>query len=533
MGTETEDSLIRSWREKFNKMGERIARYFSRSEPQERAQQYMLGLLSKVERKNSWQVAEVMHEAGPQRMQRLLNAADWDVEAVRDELGQYVAEEFGEADGILIIDETGFLKKGDKSAGVARQYSGTAGRIENQQIGVFLAYTSSRGCAFIDRELYIPEEWFQDAARCLEAGIPDGITFETKPRLAQRMVERTIAAQIPAKWVVADTIYGSDELRVWLEAQGFYYVLAVPCTYSIWTQGRQVSAEMLIAAQPDAAWARLSAGEGSQGPRYYDWTWLQLPYLSNAGSAHWLIARRSISLPHEVAYYHAYAPSTTPLNDLVCIAGSRWPIEVGFEQAKGEVGLDQYQVRQWTAWYRHITLALLAHAFLAVLRAAAPPPPLNQIPLTLPEVRRLIHALACSETEQQHRLRWSRWRRVHQAVAKRCHATRRQQDAPALPLPTTPSPPLLPGIGVLTDAHWPLIELLLPAPARVGRPALAHRHLLQAMLFVMHRGLSWHAVPLSFGAWQTVYTRYNQWTKSSLWSRIVAILGPNPVSTPP
>jgi SRSO17 transposase len=532
MGTETEDSLISKWQEKFNRVVERIARHFSRSEPRERAQQYMLGLLSKAERKNSWQLAEIMHEYGAQRMQRLLNTAEWDVEGVRDELGQYVAEELGEADGILIIDETGFVKKGAKSAGVARQYSGTAGRIENQQIGVFLAYTSSRGCAFIDRELYIPEEWLQDPTRCLEAGIPEGTPFETKPHLAQRMVARAIAAQIPARWVVADTVYGTDELRVWLEAQGCDYSLAVPYTYSIWTQGRQVSAETLIAAQPDAAWARLSAGEGSQGPRYYDWTWTQLPYLSNAGSAHWLIARRRISLPHELAYYHAYAPSSTPLSDLVRIAGSRWPIEVGFEQAKGEVGLDQYQVRHWTAWYRHMTLALLAHAFLAVLQASAPPPPINQIPLTLPEVHRLIHALACTQDERQHRLRWSRWRRLHQAIAKRCHAARRQQDAPALPLPTPPIPPLLPGIGILTDTHWSLIELLLPAPARLGRPTVSHRHLLQAMLWVMHRALSWHAVPLPFAPWQTVYTRYNNWFKSGLWPQIAAILGSGSFSNP-
>src|SRR5258708_37037522 len=190
---------------------------------------------------------------------------------------------------------------------------------------------------------------------------------------------------------------------------------------------------MLIAAQPDEAWTRLSAGEGSQGPRYYDWDGLQLPYLSNASSAHWLIARRSISLPHEVVYYHAYAPSTKPLTDLVRIAGSRWPIEVGFEQAIGEVGLDQYQVRRWTAWYRHITLALVAHAFLAILQASAPPPPLNQIPLTLPEVRRLIHALPCTYDERQHPLRWSRWRRVHQPIPQGCHPARRQQHAPTLP----------------------------------------------------------------------------------------------------
>lgn len=510
MQIETENSVIRRWGDRFHKLCERLAAHFERCEPRERAQEYMLGLLSDAARKNSGQIAETMHEEGPQRMQRLLNGAEWDVEGVRDELRRYVGEQFGEADGILIIDETGFVKKGNKSAGVARQYSGTAGRIENQQIGVFLAYASSQGCAFIDRELYIPEEWFQDPARCLEAGIPPGTSFDTKPHLAQRMVARVIAAQMPARWVVADSVYGTDEARRWLEAQGYYYVLAVPYTYKVWSQGRQVSAETLMAEQPAEAWIRLSAGDGRQGPRYYDWTWLQLPYASQPGLAHWLLARRRIERPHELAYYHTYAPSTVTLTDLVRIAGRRWPIEVGFEQAKGEVGLDQYQVRRWTAWYRHITLALVAHAFLAVLQASTPPPPLNQIPLTLPEVRRLIHALACTHDERQHRRRWSRWRRLHQAIAKRCHAARRQPTAPLLPRLDEPLPRLVPGIGLLTDQRWSLIERLLPSPARVGRPAVAHRHLLEARLSVMHTGLSWHAVPLSFGPWQTVYTRYKE-----------------------
>lgn len=532
MDSETEDRLISRWRERFEKLSEQVASHFERSEPRERVQQYLLGLLSNTRRKNSWQVAETMHEYGPQRMQRLLNTAQWDVEAVRDELRSYVAEALGEANGILIIDETGFLKKGSKSAGVARQYSGTAGRIENQQIGVFLAYTSSRGCAFIDRELYLPEEWLHDPMRCREAGIPIGKTFETKPHMAQRRLARAIAAHLPARWVVADTVYGTDELRLWLEAQDYCYVLAVPYTYSVWTQGIQVSAETVMAEQPEGAWIRLSAGDGSQGPRYYDWAWIQLPYPSNLGFAHWVIARRSISLPHEMAYYHAYAASSSSLTDLVGIAGSRWPIEVGFEQAKGEVGLDQYQVRHWTAWYRHITLALLAHAFLAVLQAVAPPPPVNQIPLTIPELRRLIHALTCTDAERQHRLHWSRWRRLHQAIAKRCHAARRQHHAPSLPILPDPVPRLLLGIGVLTDTRWSLIGLLLPTPARVGRPAVSHRHLLQAMLWVMHAGLSWHSVPVSFAPWQTVYTRYKEWTKAALWSQMVSILGPDPFLNP-
>jgi len=206
MDAETESSLISRWRESFNRLSERIGAHIGRAEPRERVQQYRLGLLSKTERKNSWQIAETMPEDGPQRMQRLLNTAEWDVEAVRDELRKYVSEQMGEADGILIVDETGFLKKGEKSAGVARQYSGTAGRIENQPIGVFLAYTSSRGCAFIDRELYLPEVWFQDTSRCLEAGIPHKTIFATKAHLAQRMLARVSAAQMPARWVVADTV---------------------------------------------------------------------------------------------------------------------------------------------------------------------------------------------------------------------------------------------------------------------------------------------------------------------------------------
>jgi len=290
---------------------------------------------------------------------------------VRDDLRACVVEQLGDAEGLLIVDETGFLKKGIKSAGVARQYSGTAGRRENCQIGVFLAYASAKGCAFIDRALYLPEAWAEDAARRAEAGIPEAVAFATKGELAQAMLGRAFAAGVPAAWVVGDTVYGGDELRRWLEEQGKAYVLAVPCSHLVWTQGRQVEAQALAAGLSAADWAPLSAGAGSQGPRWYDWACLALPYAVADGMAHWLLVRRSRSDPRELAYYRVHAPAETTVSAMARAAGGRWAIEVAYEQAKGEVGLDHYEVRRYHAWYRHVTLALLAHAYLAATRGAA------------------------------------------------------------------------------------------------------------------------------------------------------------------
>jgi SRSO17 transposase len=273
--------------------------------------------------------------------------------------------------GVLVIDETGFLKKGPKSAGVARQYSGTAGRREHQQIGVFLLYATERGAAFIDRALYLPDDWMGDAARREEAHIPAAVGFATKGELARDLVARAFAAGVPARWVVGDTVYSGDEVRRWLEAQGQSYVLAVPSPHGIWTRGHQLTVEQLGQQVPADAWGRLSAGEGSQGPRWYDWACLQLPYLPAAGTAQWLLVRRSVSDPRELADYRVYGPTATPVSELVRVAGRRWTLEEGFEQAKGEVGLDQYEVRRYDAWYRHSTLALLAHAYLEVTRLSA------------------------------------------------------------------------------------------------------------------------------------------------------------------
>ena len=350
----------------------RIAPRFRRREARERARRYLQGLLGRSERKNGWQLAEALGEGGPQGMQRLLNAADWDAEAVRDDLRTYVVEHLAdEPSGVLVIDETGFLKKGSKSAGVARQYSGTAGRRENQQIGVFLLYASARGAAFIDRALYLPDEWLGDAARRQEAHIPEPVGFATKGELARELLARAFAAGVPARGVGGDTVYSGDAVRRWLEGQGRSYVLAVPSTHGIWTRAHQVAVERLVEQLPSNAWVRLSAGEGSQGPRWYDWACLRLPYATAAGMGQWLLTRRSVSDPTELAYYRVFGPADTPVGEMVRVAGRRWTIEEGFEQAKGEVGLDQYEVRRYDAWHRHVTLALLAHASLEVTRLTA------------------------------------------------------------------------------------------------------------------------------------------------------------------
>jgi SRSO17 transposase len=273
---------------------------------------------------------------------------------------------------VLVVDETGFLKKGTKSVGVQRQYSGTAGRRENSQVGVFLVYAAPRGRAFLDRALYLPQGWVDDGPRRAEAGVPPAVRFATKPQLARAMLQRAFAAGVPAAWVVGDTVYGTGRgLRPWLEAERRAYVLAVPFKHRVWTGPRQATARAAVARLPAEAWARRSAGEGSQGPRWYDWVWLPVAGADVPGWGHWLLARRRVSDPTEVAYYRVFAPAATPLEEAARAAGSRWAVEVAFEQAKGEVGLDQYEVRRWEAWHRHVTLALLAHAYLEATRLAA------------------------------------------------------------------------------------------------------------------------------------------------------------------
>ena len=351
-------------------VGERIGRHFARSEPRGRAVAYLRGLLSDVERKNGWQLAERAGDDTPYGVQHLLGRADWDPDAVRDELTGYVHEHLGDPDGVLVVDETGFVKKGTKSVGVKRQYTGTAGRVASAQVGVLLALTGRHGRAFLDRALYLPEEWAADADRRKAAGVPKGVKFATKPALAGRMLERAWGAGVRAAWVTADTVYGQDpKFRRVLEKQGQSYVLAVPCQYPVGAGGARARVDAWVAGLGAGAWHRASAGSGSKGPRWYDWAVLPVGEPGADGRCTRVLCRRHRGRPDERAYYLCWGPSGTGWEQLVRVAGCRWSVEECIARAKGECGLDQYEVRSWTGWHRHITLSLLALAVLAVVRA--------------------------------------------------------------------------------------------------------------------------------------------------------------------
>ena len=366
----TTEGEVKAWASELEVVGERLGQHFARSEPRRRAVDYVRGLVNSVERKNGWQLAEQAGDDTPYGVQHLLGRAEWNADAVRDDLRSYVIAHLGDEHGVLIVDETGFLKKGTKSVGVQRQYSGTAGRIENCQMGVFLAYASPAGRAFVDRELYLPREWTDDQQRRDEAGVPAEVKFATKPQLALRMIERAWQAGINAMWVTADEVYGSDsKFRRALEQRRQGFVVAVTSQQRLWIGFEQWLVREIAAEAPETAWRRLSAGEGAKGPRWYDWfVW---PFNSPEQFSRWLLVRRSITDPTDLAYYLCGGTPGTALEELVHVAGTRWAVEECFEAAKGEVGLDHYEVRSWQGWYRHITLALFAHAFLTVIRMKA------------------------------------------------------------------------------------------------------------------------------------------------------------------
>jgi SRSO17 transposase len=368
----TEVETVEGWAGELKVIGSRIGRRFERSEPRARALTYLKGLMSDVHRKNGWQLAEQAGEASPDGMQRLLSTAVWDVDGVRDDVQDYVVKTLGSPNGVLVLDESGFLKKGRHSVGVKRQYSGTAGRVENCQIGVFLGYASDQGQALIDRALYLPQEWTTDDERRREAKIPAEVTFATKPELGRQMLERAFAAEVPALWVTGDSIYGGDRrLRLWLEEHGRWFVLGIRKDEPLWSGFYQQRADERAAALPEDAWLPLSCGAGAKGPRVYDWALLPLPRWGQSDTVfHALLIRRSVS-DGELAYFVVFAPTGTSLQTLVTVAGMRWTIEECFEVGKSETGLDEYEVRHWTGWYRHITLSMLALAFLAVTRCQA------------------------------------------------------------------------------------------------------------------------------------------------------------------
>jgi SRSO17 transposase len=420
---------LERWRREFDELMLRVGGRFARVEPRRRVAAFVLGLLAGLPRVNCWSIAEHAGEEHPRGMQRLLSAAVWDEAGVRDDLRGYVLEHFADPGAVLVVDETGDLKKGTMTVGTQRQYTGTAGRTENAQVAVYLAYAALAGSAFIDRALYLPRSWTGDPDRCQAAGIPGDTAFATKPALAKEMIGRALDAGTPAGWVAADEVYGQDpKLRAELARRGLGYVLAVAKSHPVTTQAGTFPAAKLARRLPARAWQRISAGPGAKGPRWYDWALIDVtdPAVTSGDGPHWLLIRRRIS-DGEYAFYRAHAPSPVPLAQLVKVAGSRWKVEDGFAGGKELAALDEHQVRSWTSWHRWTILALLAHAFLSVLAATQPAAAYADqlIPLTRNEIRKLFTGLCQHLAAPAIQLHWSRWRRRHQAVARACHYRRR------------------------------------------------------------------------------------------------------------
>jgi SRSO17 transposase len=421
------------WLAEFDAGFAAIAGRFSRVEPRRQARAFLLGLLSDVDSRSCWQLAEQAGDRSPHGMQRLLGEAVWDADKVRDDVRGYVIDALGDPDGVLILDDTGDLKKGTHTVGVQRHYTGTAGRIENAQIAVFCGYATRHGYTLIDRELYLPRCWADDPARRAAAGMPDEFAFATKIVLARRMLARALGAGVPANWATADEFYGGDRhLRRDLQGRGVGYVLAVAKSHRVPVRrvDGPVRGDRQAAALPSRAWNRLSAGAGAKGDRDYDWAWITItPSADEAAGCHSLLIRRRIS-DGELAFYRCWSPDFVPLHVLVRVAGTRWRIETCFQTSKA-VGLDEHQVRRWDSWHRHATLVMLAHAILAVIAArerARPHHDQTLIPLTVPEIRRLFGKLIANTIHTiDHWLHWSTWRRRHQARARTSHYRRRGQ----------------------------------------------------------------------------------------------------------
>jgi SRSO17 transposase len=389
------------WAEAFAAFCARFDDLFVRSESRQQMQKYLRGLVAPLERKTAWQLAELAQDTTPDRMQRLLYRVPWDAEAARDRLEQFVIEHFGDPDGIGVLDETGIPKKGTRSVGVAKQYCGAVGKLENCQVAPLLTYASVRGHVFLDRRVYLPEAWSHNAEWRRRAHIPATVRFQTKPEQARAMLEHAWALGVPMRWVTGDSVYGeSTPLRQAIERAGKWYVLAVTSLTRVWherptllapaavTGGRPRRALRLAPGAPKAEkvadvvgrlprqrWRRLSVGAGAKGARIDDWACLRVIESRDdlPGPEVWLLARRSISQPDEITYYLSCAPHTVALRRLAQVASSRYTVEQCIEEAKGETGFDRYEVRTWPSWYRHITFTMLAHAWLADRRQQTGP----------------------------------------------------------------------------------------------------------------------------------------------------------------
>jgi SRSO17 transposase len=386
-GAAVKDAL-ELWASSLREVKRRIRPLFSQERVVVSAGLFLDGLLGPERRKTGWMRAEAAGDPGPWRQQAILGRGRWQADALRDLVREYAVESLAEPDAVLVVDETGFLKQGKASCGVARQYTGSAGKITNCQIGVFAAYVSRHGHAFIDRALYLPKAWTDDPTRLTAAHVPPGITFATKPRLALAMIERAIAAKVPFMWVAADSVYGVGEIETALRRAGKGYVLGVNGShpFNSWSDKPLVAgtAEGIAQTLPASAWARLSAGHGTKGPRFYDWAYLELAELDAAEyddglSGLWtrgLLIRRTIA-DGKLAFFSTWCPAGTEIATLVGVEGHRWAIEDSFETAKTELGLDHNETRSWHGWHRHVSLVMLAFAMLAAIRRLAnegPPP---------------------------------------------------------------------------------------------------------------------------------------------------------------
>jgi SRSO17 transposase len=386
-GVAVEDAL-ELWAGSLREVKRRMRPLFTQARVAVSAGLFLDGLLGPERRKTGWMRAEAAGDPGPWRQQAILGRGRWEADALRDIVRDYAVESLADRDAVLVLDETGFLKQGRSSCGVARQYTGSAGKVTNCQIGVFAAYVSRHGHALIDRALYLPKAWADDPARLASAHVPPEVGFATKPRLAGRMIERAIAAGVPFAWVAADSVYGVGEIETTLRRAGKGYVLGVNATqpFNSWIGKPAVAgtAEEIAHGLDPAAWRRLSAGEGTKGPRLYDWAYLELADLEAAEyddrrAGLWtrgLLIRRSLA-DGELAFFSTWCPAGTTTETLVAVEGHRWAIEDAFETAKTELGLDHNETRSWHGWHRHVSLVMLAFAMLAVIRhhanAAAPP----------------------------------------------------------------------------------------------------------------------------------------------------------------
>lgn len=390
-------SELDEWADDFAAFHARFAHLFGRKEPRAQFAKYLRAVMAPVERKNSWQIAEAVGDKTPDATQRLLYLVDWDADAARDIMQQVVTETFGDPEGIGVVDETGFLKKGTRSVGVQRQYSGTAGKIENCQIGTFLSYASPAGHAFLDRRLYLPEAWCQDPERCRRAKVAPEVRFQTKPEQAIAMLQHAWKQGVPMRWVTGDEVYGaSSVLRDNVANSGRWYVLAVRGDTPVWPERPCVEASQaggssrtwadvavgarpattvmaVVAAWPESRWQRLVVAEGEKGALTYDWAGQRVVESreQSPGPEAWLLVRRSIANPTEMACYLSNAPVNTPWLTLAQVASTRYTVEQCIEEGKGETGLDDYEVRYWHSWHRHITLSMLAHTWLASIRRKA------------------------------------------------------------------------------------------------------------------------------------------------------------------